>query len=171
MEIVINGVPKYYTPINDDLFISGDLNNWSPNENSYKLVKTAHHKYHIRFSLPKGEYLFKITRGSWDTNETTLSSLFLSGRKLRVLNSINSMAIQVENWIDMLGNHTASGNVNILDRAFPYPLFSHKKQIWIYLPPDYYNMSNTKRYSVMYMHDGQNLFDAMYNFTVKKVKM
>ena len=42
------------------------------------------------------------------------------------------------------------------------PQLNCKRKIWIYLPLDY-DKSN-KRYPVIYMHDGQNLFDAKTSF-------
>ena len=42
------------------------------------------------------------------------------------------------------------------------PQLNCKRKIWIYLPLDY-NKSN-KKYPVIYMHDGQNLFDAKTSF-------
>ena len=44
------------------------------------------------------------------------------------------------------------------------PAFSEKKRgIWIYTPPNY-NAASATRYPVLYMHDGQNLFDAKTSF-------
>jgi predicted alpha/beta superfamily hydrolase len=62
----------------------------------------------------------------------------------------------------MKGNHTASGNVYYLDSHFPYPQFNRTKRIWIYLPADYFSSTNST-YSVVYMSDGQNVFDVFYN--------
>jgi alpha-glucosidase len=53
---------------------------------------------------------------------------------------------------------TASENVFILAEDFWMPQFEQKRRIWIYLPPDY-NHNNEKKYPVLYMQDGQNLFD------------
>lgn len=53
---------------------------------------------------------------------------------------------------------TASENVSIIEQEFLIPelnTISHK--IWVYLPPNYAETS--KKYPVIYMHDGQNLFD------------
>ncbi len=53
---------------------------------------------------------------------------------------------------------TASKNVSIIEKEFLIPelnTISHK--IWVYLPPNY--TENSKKYPVIYMHDGQNLFD------------
>lgn len=58
---------------------------------------------------------------------------------------------------------TKSENVNIIDKEFIMKRVnevSHK--IWLYLPPDY--DSSKKKYPVIYMHDGQNLFDDKTSF-------
>ena len=57
---------------------------------------------------------------------------------------------------------TAQKNVVILDTAFQMPGLNRTRRIWIYLPPDYHNSS--KRYPVIYMHDGQNLFDKTTSY-------
>jgi metallo-beta-lactamase class B len=43
------------------------------------------------------------------------------------------------------------------------PELNRKRRIWIYLPNDY--ASSTKMYPVLYMHDGQNLFDNQTSFS------
>lgn len=51
-----------------------------------------------------------------------------------------------------------SPHVHIIDTAFTIPQLSRTRRIWIYLPADY--ESTTRQYPVLYMQDGQNLFDA-----------
>jgi alpha-glucosidase len=58
---------------------------------------------------------------------------------------------------------TAASNVSLLKMEFVIPnlnAISHK--VWIYLPPNYANTS--KKYPVIYMHDAQNLFDAVTSY-------
>ncbi|WP_372793620.1 alpha/beta hydrolase [Lutibacter sp.] len=58
---------------------------------------------------------------------------------------------------------TASKNVSIIEKEFLIPelnTISHK--IWVYLPPNY--TENSKKYPVIYMHDGQNLFDNVTSY-------
>jgi alpha-glucosidase len=43
------------------------------------------------------------------------------------------------------------------------PQLKRSRKIWVYLPPDYAN--STKKYPVIYMHDGQNLFDNAISFS------
>jgi predicted alpha/beta superfamily hydrolase len=55
-----------------------------------------------------------------------------------------------------------SKNVCILDTAFYMPQLNRNRRIWIYLPKTY--CSSRKRYPVLYMQDGQNLFDESTAF-------
>ena len=53
--------------------------------------------------------------------------------------------------------HTASPQVHILDEHFNMPELQSERRVWLYLPADYHQSG--KHYPVIYMHDGQNLFD------------
>jgi predicted alpha/beta superfamily hydrolase len=57
---------------------------------------------------------------------------------------------------------TASENVSILDDSFYFPSLSRHRRIWIYKPKNYDH--SDERYPVIYMHDGQNLFDELNAF-------
>lgn len=53
--------------------------------------------------------------------------------------------------------HTATENVKIISEKFEIPQLKTTRRIWIYLPKDY--ETSHKKYEVMYLQDGQNLFD------------
>jgi predicted alpha/beta superfamily hydrolase len=46
---------------------------------------------------------------------------------------------------------------------FYSPQFGNSRTLIVYLPPSYYE-NRLKRYPVLYMHDGQNIFDASTSF-------
>ena len=52
---------------------------------------------------------------------------------------------------------TAASNVIVLEEPFDMPGLERKRTVRLYLPPGY--DGSTKDYPVLYMHDGQNLFD------------
>lgn len=58
--------------------------------------------------------------------------------------------------------HTASKRVHILNSAFYMPQLKRYRRIWIYLPESY--SKNKQRFPVLYMHDGQNVFDRATSF-------
>ena len=52
---------------------------------------------------------------------------------------------------------TATAEVTVLDKAFVMPGLNRSRQVRLYLPPLY--GTSDKNYPVLYMHDGQNVFD------------
>jgi predicted alpha/beta superfamily hydrolase len=57
---------------------------------------------------------------------------------------------------------TATAQVSIIDTSFYMPQLNRNRRILIYLPKDY--LASNKRYPVMYLQDGQNVFDAATSF-------
>jgi predicted alpha/beta superfamily hydrolase len=56
----------------------------------------------------------------------------------------------------------AHGRLKILP-GLPSPQLGNTRDITVYLPPSYHG-AGERRYPVLYMHDGQNLFDARTSF-------
>ncbi len=141
-------------------FLAGNFNNWQPNDNDSKFLKTSDGHYVIEKHLLPGRYEYKITRGNWTTVETGAKGNSRSNRTLKLQND-TAIRVVVFNWADefkkQLPNHTASINVKLVDSVFPLPQLDTKRRVWIYLPPSY--GKTKKKYPVLYMHDGQNLFD------------
>lgn len=57
---------------------------------------------------------------------------------------------------------TAAANVTVIETPLHFPRMERERQIRVYLPPNY--SSTKKDYEVLYMHDGQNLFDDATSF-------
>ena len=57
---------------------------------------------------------------------------------------------------------TAQSNVIVLDKEFEITSLDRKRKVRIYLPKNYF--SSKQKYSVVYMQDGQNLFDDSTSF-------
>ncbi|MEP6504876.1 MAG: alpha/beta hydrolase-fold protein, partial [Betaproteobacteria bacterium] len=53
---------------------------------------------------------------------------------------------------------TAGPGVHVLPRKFALPGLGRERTVRLYLPPSY-DAQPARRYPVIYMHDGQNLFD------------
>src|SRR6266404_478668 len=58
--------------------------------------------------------------------------------------------------------HTLTGNIK-RHRAFPSKVLGNRREVLVYLPPGYRRFSG-KDYPVVYLHDGQNVFDAATAF-------
>ena len=146
----------------DKIFIAGNFNGWNPSlkENSFIVDESGNGIYEMQ--LPAGNYEYKFTRGSWDKVEVTTKGTNTGNRTL-LLQKDTTVYLFIGGWKDdfapepFIKKHTASTQVKILDSAFAIPQLNRKRRIWIYLPKDYYQ--SKKRYPVIYMHDGQNVFD------------
>ena len=62
----------------------------------------------------------------------------------------------------MKRKHTLTGNIK-RHREFPSKVLGNRRDVLVYLPPDYSRFSR-QRYPVLYLHDGQNVFDAATSF-------
>jgi len=153
LRIRVNQVPKIHS--SDSVFIAGNFNGWNPHSNS--LENTADNNKELILSLPTGNYEFKFTRGNWSKGEVNSSGKHISNRTLK-LSADTTIEASIEGWADDFETvETRSANVSIIDTAFNIPQLSRKRRIWVYLPKNY--QRSNKRYPVLYMHDGQNLFD------------
>lgn len=155
LEITVPPASKY-----DSIFIAGSFNNWDPHNRSFYLSPVKDKLVFEKNDIPNGIYEFKFTRGSWDKVETTENGSDIQNRLLK-LSSDTTLQYSVASWKDfkqVTKSHTVSNNVHILDTSFRMKMLDRSRRIWIYLPPGY--KTSTKRYPVLYMHDGQNLFDA-----------
>ncbi|APY01359.1 TIM-barrel domain-containing protein [Lacinutrix venerupis] len=157
--IIIDELPKD-TPKDASLFISGDFEGWSGGHKDYQLQQ-VNGQYQI--TLPKTEQriLYKFTLGNWEASESTNTGEKIDNRIYKFTEPNDTIHVKIEGWshlFDAKEASTASKNVSIISETFNIPQLNRKRRVWIYLPPDY----NTSKqdYPVVYMHDGQNIFDA-----------
>ncbi|GAA4299816.1 alpha/beta hydrolase [Nibribacter koreensis] len=155
------------TPAQDTLFLAGNHNNWNPRNKAHSFKKAANGRYYLTMPSGKEELEYKITRGSWATGEAFTNGVAKNNRIYLAKKPIDTVRLEIESWSDFHDSpdkvHTASANVKILSNEFWMPQLNRSRRVWIYLPPDY--ATSGKKYPVLYMHDGQNLFDAFYGFS------
>src|SRR5436309_6476107 len=58
--------------------------------------------------------------------------------------------------------HTLTGDIRV-HKSFHSRILNNDRDVIVYLPPGYKG-DDAKRYSVFYLHDGQNLFDGATSF-------
>lgn len=154
----------------DHLFVAGNFNMWNPGDSSYQLKPDESGISKITLSLPAGNYEYKFTRGNWLKSETDTAGKGTGNRTLN-LESDTTISVNILGWADdfksnqitAAKNHSASKNVKIMDTAFFIPQLKRNRRIWLYLPPDY--ATSKKKYGVLYMQDGQNLFDNATSYS------
>ncbi|MEI6747903.1 MAG: alpha/beta hydrolase-fold protein [Bacteroidales bacterium] len=160
---IIDQVPAY-TPVQDSLYIAGDFNGWNPGDTEYVLHKNEQSKWEITLAAQPDltSISFKFTRGSWATVEKGASGEEIPNRAFTYGNG-DVVHIIIYNWADNGGGgSTAATNVIVMSTDFFIPQLNRNRRIWLYFPPDY--ETSGLNYPVLYMHDGQNLFDAFTSF-------
>lgn len=150
----------------DDIYVSGTFNNWNPKDEKYKLKPFAGGRRSIVIKdIAAGNYAFKFTRGTIDKVECMSDGRDIADRILDV-NADVSLEVAIPGWKDDYPDrprrYTASPQVKIMDTAFKIPQLNRTRKIWIYLPKGY--GSSAKTYPVLYMQDGQNLFNEQTAF-------
>ncbi len=144
----------------DPLFVAGNFNNWNPADNAYTLRKEKNRFSLELQNLTAGVYQFKFTRGSWQKVACSKQGEDVANNII-VLSSDTTVYYTIEAWKDDFAavekKHTASSHIKLIDTAFFMPQLNRSRKIMLYLPEGY--EKTTKHYPVIYMQDGQNLFD------------
>ncbi len=150
----------------EQVYLAGSFNGWNPKDETFRLRKDDKGNFSLLLqNIPAGEYEYKFTKGGWETVETDVNGNNIGNRKL-TLTSDTAVQLSIAGWasgVNPVKKETASPNVRIIETSFSIPQLKRTRRIWIYLPPGY--ASGAKRYPVIYMHDGQNLFNEATAFS------
>lgn len=166
VRIEIKKLPEYHAS-GSAIYAAGSFNGWNPADSNYRFKKTDAGSYYLDLSLPDTAYEFKLTRGGWDKVETAKNGASMQNRSLNT-NKASVISLEVQEWADRFPaqprRSTASTNVHIIDTAFLIPQLKRTRRVWIYLPPAY-TTNPKQRFPVLYMHDGQNVFDDATSYS------
>ncbi len=142
------------------VYICGNFNNWNPGDPDYLMKKTGRGRYYLEF--PKNKRLpspikYKYVRGDWSNVELDKNG---NSTNNRVLNDptghiVNSVARWQEDGLSYLNDHLP--NIRVISENFEIPQLIKTRRIAALLPHDYDN--SDQHYPVLYLQDGQNLFD------------
>ncbi len=164
------------------IYMAGNFNNWNPADPAYKLTPQSDMKWRIEVSKPRIEKLeFKFTRGSWELEELkddmskplnrSLDSINVSslpaGEKPRIELSVSHWGDELPQFADKKANDpyrsigVGAGTLKRLQVAGGAgEAKGRTRDVLVWLPPGYDAPENAERvYAVLYMHDGQNVFD------------
>jgi predicted alpha/beta superfamily hydrolase len=120
-----------------------------------------------RFEFQKDEIIeFKFTKGSWETEALTDKKNIPQNYVYKVVKD-TLLSFRILYWRDE--TPLEGGFIGqVTGRVDHYPNFEGEgilpRDVHVWLPPDY-DLFQNKRFSVLYMHDGQNLFDPSTSYT------
>ncbi|HSV13186.1 MAG TPA: alpha/beta hydrolase-fold protein [Tepidisphaeraceae bacterium] len=172
-------VPKE-TPADSTIYIAGDqpaVGQWKADGAALK--PAGDHVYSIQLELPKGGTMeYKIDRGSWETVEKDAKGDEVGNRTLS-LDGDKTENITVATWAGATAAGgadkpavpaapaapKASGVVGDVryHQSFHSDILHNDRRIIVWLPPTY-STDTSARFPVLYLHDGQNCFDASTSY-------
>jgi len=159
VNFIISSLPAQM-PEPKTICMAGNFNDWSPARGDWQFGSN-NNTYTLNRILPAGNYEYKLVRGSWDKVECGANGAGFGNRSLHLVHD-TTVYLTVADWQDLHPPvqrvHTASPNVHIISEHFDMPQLGKQRRVWIYLPKGY--EASKKKYPVIYMHDGQNLFDG-----------
>ena len=99
MVIRIDSVPEN-TPIGQQIYVTGNFNNWDPGEEIYIMEMDSDSNYYITLPPAFGSVEYKFTRGDWTTVEKGICGEELDNR-LSVLALTDTISASIESWNDL----------------------------------------------------------------------
>ncbi|MEZ4941498.1 MAG: alpha/beta hydrolase-fold protein [Saprospiraceae bacterium] len=161
LTVMVTSVPAN-TPASAKIYVTGTFNNWNPGDANSILTPMPNGRYTITLNPAIGPVRFKFTRGNWNSVEGNSNGDFIQDHVVTYTGLPQTVELPILSWED-LAHAIPNRGVTILDNNFYIPQLNRTRRVWIYLPPDY--ETTTKKYPVLYMHDGQNLFNTLTSFS------
>lgn len=155
-------VPAAFT--DKTISFASSINNWTPGAENFILKKTDNNFFELTIPNCPANFKGKFTCGSWKTVECTAEEKDIADRVFYITKDV-TINLEVVNFRLLLSHEkkstSRSAQVTILNDSFFIPQLNTKRRIWMYLPKSY---DGKKKYPVLYMQDGQNLFDQTTSF-------
>lgn len=154
---------KLITTPDDDrsVFIAGSFNDWQIADTKYRMMPgDVAGTFEYTFDFP--DYLthveYKYARGGWECVELGPYGESTDNHR-REMDEDWSSPDRVANWANA-GLHYSEDllpQIVVINEAFEIPEAIRTRRVAALLPHDYYETD--KHYPVLYLQDGQNLFD------------
>ncbi len=147
-------------PLGEQVFITGNqpaLGDWRPD--AFPLNREADRLWTGQAEVERGARVeFKVTRGGWDSEEIAADGS-VPGNRVYQADQDGAVEAAVVAWKDAapLPAPRITGDYRI-HRAFHSQYLRYDRTVIVWLPPSYKN-DPQKRYPVLYMQDGQQVFD------------
>ena len=159
-------------PDGDQIYIVGShdlLGCWRPGAVPLIPDKNGNGYWERTFTLRnRADIEYKFTRGSWETEAVDAEGKPLGNFHLHVEKD-EVLTIEIANWRDLIKTPDdervttrITGTVEYHKSVEAPGLLPRDIVVWL---PKSYEKALEKRYPVLYMHDGQNVFDPVTSYT------
>lgn len=151
----IDSLPKD-TPIDEPIYMASSLNYWNPCDTVFQFKPTQDGRHLLTLTEIPDTFEFRLCRGSYRAVEVVdngdSSRIYLPGKA--------TVRLKIRAWRDELPKQTIASTANKRVRFLPTNLemsqLNRRRTIRLYLPPNYFKAS---AFPVIYINDGQNIFD------------
>lgn len=159
--IFLESVPQN-TPMLDLLYVTYKLDDDTSKAVTRAMSKRDDHYYFLIEDEPEGmTCTLKVHRGSDDTAERDIDTNGPMTHQVEIQNG-NLVGLSIIEWLDLPIQTTMNEQVHILDNDMLIPQLKKRRRVWVYVPEEY--EVSGKSYPVIYMQDGQNLFDRFTSY-------
>ena len=147
--------------VGEQVFLTGssdELGRWNPA--AVPLTRTDENRWETWLNVPTPSPIeFKITRGSWATEEVDANGVIPPNRTWSPAEG-DTLTLEVADWLD---RRPAPAGPQIVGYYHMMPqvhsrFLEHDRDVIVWLPPGY-DARPSRRYPVLYMHDGRQVFD------------
>jgi predicted alpha/beta superfamily hydrolase len=154
-------------PLDKVIFISGTFNQWGLGTRAWPMTMLPDGSHAARLPVwVRGHHEYKFHLGDWDSEAINARGSKLGNFSASFSPRKSMFDHRIDGWLGQAAwpkaDSTAIAGVSIFSNDMRMPQLNRNRRIWVYLPPDY-GKSN-KRYPVIYMQDGQNVFDKATSF-------
>jgi len=158
IQVTIKVVVLQKIPKTDSLVIMGNqesFGNWF-DFGKGKMTRQDDTTWSYSSTFPVNTSLeFQVTRGSWYKTALYTYGRFEPPRVPFIVKKDTVVTIRPANWNDLF-NRSITGAIKYYHNFEDHNL-KYTRDVMVWLPPSYYKSPN-KRYPVLYVHDGQNVF-------------
>ncbi|MDR3008208.1 MAG: alpha/beta hydrolase [Sphingobacterium sp.] len=147
--------------IGAECYLTGNFNGWAmPGYKLGNIPNVGENLHAVIADVAAGTLEVKLNRGDWKSCLAYGDGRIAEAVSIEVPEK-KHLRIRANHWRDEFPKSTASPQVHLLDQAFYLPNLAVHRRLWIYIPEGYENTD--KMYPVIYMHDGQQLFDEAFS--------
>ncbi|MCB0638584.1 MAG: hypothetical protein KDC54_18265 [Lewinella sp.] len=147
------------------VYVSGTFNDWASGDERYRMTKVAPGQYTLRIDLPPSDELiaYKYLRGTWEGVEVDEHGNESPNRIVRPGQQLRRDRVPRWKQDGLFYDPAFLPKIVILSEEFEVPQLIRTRRIAALLPHDYEERTD-RRYPVLYLQDGQNLFDEYAPF-------
>ncbi|MEQ1746023.1 MAG: alpha/beta hydrolase-fold protein [Saprospiraceae bacterium] len=142
------------------VFITGNFNGWATKDGRFRMRRIAEGRYQYTFAEPinlNEPMEYKYVKGGWESEELGPDGLPTANRRMEVpkgkVTDIVPRWKKHADWYDP----KFYPEIQVLSKRFNLPQLRRRRRISVLLPWDY--DTSGKCYPVLYLQDGQNLFE------------